>query len=482
MSTIKAEKLPTKGPKYLSVADTIAESIRSGDLAADSKLPPVRDLAYQLGITPGTVARAYTVLTNKGLLRAEVGRGTFVARNDQREMTDDGVPFGQNSPVSPIEIDVVPHGNHGTIAESWPVSLFSPGLPNLGQAGIIRKLLAEVAQDPPSGLMHYPSHASSERARIAVLNWLDNVRLGRVVENDIVLANGGQNAILIILQSILRGPRPSVLVEELSYPGFRRAADLLRAPVVPVAMDKDGLIPEALEEAARTHGAQVICTSPDVQNPTGIFTPIKRREAIVDVARRLDLQIVEDACYQSSGIPVPSYRMLAPERGWYLSSLSKTITPGLRVGYAVAPEAQSANLRRAADHSFFGLSAPLVDLTAKLLVHPETIALEGKVRKVFDQYIRSAVNHLGIYELTWRESVPFLWLGLPKGWRAAAFCQAAEAHGVQIRSAEEFVAREARAPHAVRIAVNAMIPLDIFDEAMLRLRRLLDNPPERISV
>ena len=80
MDTIWAAPLPdTKGPKYTLVAETIRRAVGNGQLAEGEKLPPVRDLAYRLKITPGTVARAYSVLTDEGLLVGEVGRGTFVA-------------------------------------------------------------------------------------------------------------------------------------------------------------------------------------------------------------------------------------------------------------------------------------------------------------------------------------------------------------------------------------------------------------------
>ncbi len=91
-------------------------------------------------------------------------------------------------------------------------------------------------------------------------------------------------------------------------------------------------------------------------------------------------------------------------------------------------------------------------------------------------------SHLGRYEIRWREDVPFFWLRLPRGWRASAFCLAAEAEGIKIRPAEDFADRDARAPHAVRIAINAQIPLSRFSEAMVTLRDLLDNPPEQIGV
>ena len=97
-------------------------------------------------------------------------------------------------------------------------------------------------------------------------------------------------------------------------------------------------------------------------------------------------------------------------------------------------------------------------------------------------FVEIAVNILGSYDLHWRKDVPFLWLKLPEGWRAGAFCQAAEAVGVQIRPAEEFACRDARVPHAVRFAINAGVSLESFEAAIGRLRDLLDNPQEQIGV
>ena len=474
MDTIWSAPLKdVKGPKYEKVAEKIRSRIATGSLAPGAKLPPVRELAFRLGITPGTVARAYNVLTEEGLLNGEVGRGPFVAR--PREIAVDERPL-----AGPLEIDVIAHGSGFT--DTHEVNLFSPHLPSVGQAGLIRELLTKVAEDPPSGLMHYPSRAGSLPARKAVARWLKDAPIGTVDPNDIVLTNGGQNAVSLILQAVLRGRRPVVLVEELAYPGFRRAAELLRAEVIPVPMDEHGLIPGAVEAAARGCDAQVLCTSPEVQNPTLTYTPMERREALADVARRLDLQIVEDDCYQMRKGVTPSYRVLAPERSWYVSSISKSLTPALRVGFAVAPEASASSLRRAAEHGFFGLATPLTDLTAMLLNDPRVDGIAEQVSDVVSRYVQSAVNILGRYDLKWREEAAFLWLMLPKGWRAGAFCRAAEAQGVQLRSAEDFAPRSVNTPHAVRFAINAGVPLTRFEDALLRLRDLLDNPPERIEV
>jgi len=471
MGTIWCPRLPADiAPKYRAVIHAIEEGIETGALAVGEKLPPVRELAWTLEMTPGTIARAYTILTDAGRLRAEVGRGTFVAEPRPSVPQD-----------KPIEVDVIAHRS-GEGGDTYEVNMFSPHLPAVGQSALIRQLLGQVAANPASGMMHYPSRTGAAPARLAVERWLEGTPLGAFDEEDVILSHGGQNGLQMVYQAVLSGKSPTILIEELAYPGFRRAAELLRAEVVPVAMDAQGVLPEALEDAARMHQAQVFCTSPEVHNPTGVFTPLERRQAIVDVARRTGLHIVEDDCYRMRTERAPTYRLLAPERGWYVSSLAKTLTPALRIGFAIGPKEHTARLRRVAEHSCFGLATPLIDLCAVLLVHPQIDALAQAASDEINNYVRRAVNILGSYDLRWRKDVPFLWLHLPRGWRSGAFCQAAEAVGIKIRSAEEFVCRDARAPHAVRIAINAGVSVNSHEAALVRLRELLDHPPEQIAV
>lgn len=476
MGTILAkEMLRESKPKYKAVVAMIRDQIAAGGLTVGEKLPPVRELAWQLQITPGTVARAYTVLTDSGVLHAEVGRGTFVS--------DPATTIDKESgelPLNLIEIDAV---HHNAAVDFNAVNLFSPHLPDGGQAELICRLLGEIAQNPPSGIMHYPSRRSARPAREAMAKWLRGAPIGQIDPDDIVLSHGGQNAILLVFQTILRGRRPVVFVEELAYPGFRRAAELLRADVVPINCDKDGIIPEALAAAAERHPeAQVLCTSPEVHSPTCGFTPMERRLALVDVARKADLQILEDDCYRMGRAEGEGYRQLAPERGWYVSSLSKSVTPALRIGCAIGPRGMSGALHRSAEHGFFGLATPMLDLSAALLGNPQLPQIMEASRLGVERYVKIAVNTLGGFDLRWRHDVPFLWLKLPQGWRASAFCLAAEKEGVQIRAAEEFAGRDAQSPHAVRMAVNGGVSLGSFEAAMERLRRLLDNPPEEIGV
>ena len=467
MDTIWPDDLPkTKGAKYTLVADTIRNAIENKKLDIGAKLPPVRVLAYRLKITPGTVARAYTILTDEGLLQAEVGRGTFVA-----------------PPKTPLLDDVWSRQLHLRDDKySASVSLFSPRLPDVGQVSLIRSCLTKVAQSDPKMFMNYPTRDAYLPVRQAVVDWLSDLPLGPVGADDIVLTHGGQNGLCVVFQTVLKATKPVVLVEDLSYAGFRRAGELMRAEIIGVKMDKWGINPDALEHILRQTQARAICVSPEVQNPTGGHSPLERRKEVVEIARRHDLQIIEDDCYRMGEARAPSYRALAPERGWHVSSISKTLTPALRVGFAIAPRDRSGDLRRSAEYGYFGLAQPLAELTRLMLSDPRTRQLAKDVRTKMGEYVRVAVNALGGFDLNWDADIPFVWLNLPSGWRAAAFSRAAEREGIQLRSADEFALRDGRAPNAVRIAMNGHVSLKQFESAMLRLRALLDNPPEQISV
>ncbi|GGH25575.1 transcriptional regulator, GntR family [Cribrihabitans marinus] len=466
MNTIWPQALPaSRGPKYALVADIIRKSIENKSLEVGAKLPPVRDLAYRLGITPGTVARAYSILTDEGLVQAEVGRGTFVA-----------------PPMTPIVDDVWSRMSASAEGEGGDVSLFSPRLVDRGQVALLSEGLTRLAQSDPSTLLNYPTRDGARPLREAVARWLADLPLGPFDAEDVVITHGGQNGIGVIFQTVLTGPRPRILIEELTYAGFRRAGELMRADVQSVEMDEWGMVPEALDHAVRNGGAQIVCLTPEVHNPTGGHMPLERRKALVAVARRHDLQILEDDCYRVGEARVSCFRALAPERAWYVTSISKTLTPALRVGFAIAPQDRAAELRRAAEYGFFGVAQPVAELTRLLLSDARTPGVAARVRQGMAEYVRVAVNVLGRFDLVWDREVPFVWLRLPSGWRSAAFCRAAERAGVQIRSADEFALRDGLAPNAVRIAVNGQVSLDRFQDAMERLRGLLDNPPEQISV
>lgn len=456
--------------KYKALAQAIREGIVSGQLSAGAQLPPVRELAYRVGVTPGTVARAYTLLTDEGRLVAGVGRGTFVAARQHAPQPA--------MPGAPVMLDPV-------LDRPEQAHLLSPKMPDMGQGQMMRDAMQRMAHDMPTEhLLRYPTRDSDLAARQAFAATLSPDALGPFEVDDIVVAHGGQSAIVTILQAILHGAAPVIAIDELSYGGFRSAALLGRARVVGVPWDMEGPDPEAFTDLIKTHSVQVFCTSAEVCNPTVMHTSPARRQEIATIAKRYGVHIIDDDCYRlmHTARLGPSYRQLLPDLGWCVTSPSKTLSAAMRIGFAVAPQGWTATLARTATFNSFGVSRMVTDLYAHLLADPRLGAVVEAVKGRISDDIRAAVNILGRHPLNWAEDVPFLWLQLPLGWRAGEFCQAAEGVGVLIKSADDFTLRDGRSVHAVRIAVNGSVPHDFFADAMRKLRDLLDQPPERISV
>jgi len=454
------------GPKYLALSRALRSAVKSGDLPEGTRLPPVRDLAWRLGITPGTVARAYQIGTQDGLLEAVVGRGTFVAARNPRL-----------GPTQPLFTEVVPSADQAL----GPVDLRSPQLPEVGQAGVMSRILTDMAQTV-CDWRGYPSMRRDRPLRDAMAEWLADRGLGSFDADDLVLTHGGQNAVGLVMQCVLRGERPAVLCEELAFPGFRRAARLNRAEVIAVPLDEEGIVPEALDSACRRSGAQLLCVTPEAQNPTGGRMSAARRARIADSARQHDLQSMEDDWYSVAEASAPAIRALAPERTWYVASLSKSVSAGLRVGTIVCPTGHGESGRIAAQHSYFGLAMPLTDIAYRLLSSGEAKRLRDAAQAVMARRLELLLNALGRHRMTWQRGLSFVWLPLPRGWRGSTFAREAEAAGVLVRSADEYALVDGHAPNAIRIALDATVDEARFVAAIATLARLLDNPPADIPV
>ncbi|MDO5631331.1 MAG: PLP-dependent aminotransferase family protein [Paracoccus sp. (in: a-proteobacteria)] len=467
------------GPKFRALANALRDATRSGELPPGTRLPAVRDLAWRLGITPGTVARAYQIAAAEGVVDSHVGRGSFVAQ-----------PRPRIGPLQPMLTDRVDSPAHGRAT----VDLRIPQLPDCGQTEAIRAAMIRAAARIGDDVLDYPSLTRDRNCRAALCRWLSERGPGSFGPDDIVLTHGGQNAIVMVMSLCLSGDRPRVLCESLAYPGLRHAARLLRAEIMPVAMDDEGMIPDDLDRAARSSGARLVCLTPSAQNPTVARMGATRRQALVAVARRHDLQIIEDECFSGPMVPRDisetsvSLRALAPERVWHVSSLSKILSAGLRFGFVICPEGMGAAGRLAAQHSHFGLSLPLVGLVTELIESGAACDLARKVQSVFADRVRLARRVLAGISFVSQPGVPFLWLNLPTGWRASTFATRTAENGVLVRSADEFSAVGDRGgaapamPNAVRIALPCKIDRALLADGLATVVRLYHTPPGDLPV
>ncbi|SDE13909.1 PLP-dependent aminotransferase family protein [Limimaricola pyoseonensis] len=456
-----AEGIPVK---HQAIKRSIQQAVGTGRIEPGTRLPPVREVAWRLGVTPGTVARAYKDLVDQGVLSAMVGRGTFVA-----------VP--ETPAPLPALLDHLGPGRDGTM-----LNLRTAHVADVGQGAMLHSLLKSLPDPGPGAYVTYPGPEHDLRLRELLAGWFAAPGHGIIAPEDVVLTAGAQHGMVVLLQSLLHGPRPVVLTEELAYPGFRHAAALVRAEINGISFDGEGLLPDALARACRETGAQVLCTSPEAHNPTTIRTSPERRAQIVSVCREYNLQIIDDDCFRAEGGEDASYRRLAPERSWVVTTLSKTLSPDLRLGAILAAPGQGGRARLAAQQQFFGLSRPTVALAEAALSSGVADRVRDAVLAVQARRVAMARDRLGGFALRLRDGVPFAWLEMPRGWRPSSLSGAAEARGVRIKPADEFALIDGRAPSAVRLALTGERDDAAFAAGLDRLAELLAAPRQEVEV
>ncbi|MCP1168323.1 aminotransferase-like domain-containing protein [Limimaricola litoreus] len=450
--------------KHQALKRSIQEAIGSGTIAPGHRLPPVREVAWRLGVTPGTVARAYKDLVEQEVLRAVVGRGTFVAEPDM---------------PTPLPALIDPSG---TGPEGEMLNLRTAQVADVGQGRMLHDLLKNLPEPPPGAYVGYPRPEADAPLRALLAEWFATPAHGPLEAEDLVLTSGAQHGMVVLLQALLHGPRPVVLTEELAYPGFRHAAALVRAEIRGIAFDGEGLLPDALERACRESGAQLLCTSAEAHNPTTIRTSPERRAQIVSISRQYNLQIIDDDCFRSDAGEDASYRRLAPERSWVVTTLSKTLSPDLRLGAILSAPGRAMLPRIAAQQQFFGLSRPTVSLAEAALSDGLAARVRDAVLKVQSRRLDYLNRRLAPWRPRSREGVPFAWLDLPRGWRPSSLSRAADAKNIRIKPADEFALIDGRAPSAVRLALTGLREDAAFETAIDRLAGLLAAPPHVMEV
>jgi DNA-binding transcriptional MocR family regulator len=255
-------------------------------------------------------------------------------------------------------------------------------------------------------------------------------------------------------------------------------ASLLELRLEGAAMDGDGLLPEAVEAVCRRGRVRVLYVVPTLQNPTTAIMPEGRRQRLAEVCRAHDVLLVEDNVdgFLVADAP-PPLAAFAPERTFLVTSLSKSLAPGLRVGFMLAPEAY-AGRAGAVVRTLSWMTAPLMAEVAATLVQDGTAAriVEGHRREARARQ-RIAAGVLAGASVETRPEAYHLWLHLPRPWPAADFAGRAREAGVAVTPAEVFSVDRASAPEAVRVALGAAPDRAALEGGLRVLARLLAAPP-----
>jgi len=300
---------------------------------------------------------------------------------------------------------------------------------------------------------------------------------GQLDARQLVVCPGAQAAIAAAILA-LTAPGDVILAEPTSYPGLRAAAAQFGRHIVAVEADKHGMVPERLDEACERHKPGLVYLNPTLQNPTAITMPERRRKAIAGIAKRCNVRIVEDDPYwRLAEAPPPPLAAFAPDQAIYISTLSKCLTPGLRVAFVLLRDPHERERFLGALRAFALMAAPLTAaLATQWILDGSADGLLAGVRSEARLRHRMARTILaGRY--SGAGDGLHVWLELPAYWTASQLARAAEREGIAVTPADAF-AIGSGSVNAIRISLGSIQDRGRLQAGLHRLSQLLARRPE----
>jgi DNA-binding transcriptional MocR family regulator len=444
------------GPRYVAIVDQLAEDIAAGLVKPGTRLLPQRDMAERLGLSVGTVSKAYAEAEQRGLILGEVGRGTFVLRprtgsGASEILSRQGINLALNVP------------------------------PATGAEALIAATLAEIVSDGGiDELLGYLPHQGRRDHCLAVVSWLSAHRIAADPDR-VFITHGAQHALAIAI-GMVAGAGDPVLAESLTYSGMLALSNQAGYRLHGVSMDRDGLVPEALDAAFSETGARVLYAMPNLQTPTGTVMSAERRLAVAEVLRRRDAYLVEDDVYaflfETPFLPLSA---LIPERSFYVTSFAKCLVPGLRIGAMIVPDGFRDRCINAVRATSWMAAPVMAEVVARLiqngglarqarLKRETALVRDAIVRRVLKGWLPPSDTPAGFH----------VWLRLPVGRTVTALIAQAAQAGITLAPPSALRPLDS-ASLGVRLCLGAPMNEMDLEEALLTLRRILERA-EAISL
>jgi len=325
-------------PLTRQIYDQIRSAVLEGRLRRGERLPSTRELANQLNVSRKTVVLAYDMLLAEGVIVSRLGSGTYVE--------DLGVTRRRLAgPVSPLA--VTPQWQELPNLPAFPRPQvpfdFGVGVPDLAHFpwSLWGSILKRCSRPAPQSTQSYIQAEGYRPLRDAIASYVGFSRGVRCTLDDVIVTNGAQQAFQLITQVLVQ-PGTVVAMETPGYSMARWVFLAHGAKVVDTPVDREGLIVKYLPR-----NAKLVFTTPSHQFPTGVIMSYSRRVALLDWARRHGAAIVEDdydSEFRFEGRPLESLQSMDPAAVIYVGTFSKSLFPGLRVGFMVSPQALRAAL------------------------------------------------------------------------------------------------------------------------------------------
>jgi DNA-binding transcriptional MocR family regulator len=436
-------------PAYLAIADVIAEDIQTGKLVANQKLPTLRALAKSLALNFTTVARGYAEAQQRGLIDARARGGTFVREMARRTSPASTVDMTMNMPPEPQDRSLLARMRQG-----------------------ITELAGE---SDPYSLLRYQEFGGDYRDREIGAQWLAPY-LPDIDAARVLVCPGIQDTLLALFTALAR-PGDSIACEAITYPGIKGIAAQLGIRLKGLPIDDAGIDPDAFAALCAAAPPKALYCNPTLQNPTTVTMTQERRKAIVDIARRHNVPIIEDDAY--GGLPArrpQAIAALAPELTFYLAGFSKCFGAGLRIAYLALPNSRytarlSATLRTTAI-----MASPFMVRLASRWIEDGTVKMMTQaIREESRARQQLAAKILRGADYAAKPEAFHLWLKVPASWSRIEFATHLRAHGVGVVVSDTFTVGSA-APEAVRVCLGGAIDregcrriLEIIEDAIKHL-------------
>jgi GntR family transcriptional regulator/MocR family aminotransferase len=358
----------------------VRRAILDGRLRPGEPLPPTRELARRLAVSRNTVSSAYDRLIGEGFLTGRVGAGTFVAVHIGKTS---GAPTRLRGGLRPRSLWDQQPSPYDMTADQPPYD-FRCGIPDarLFPYETWRRLISRELRLSASGQRFYPHPAGHPPLRAAIARHIGVSRGVRAEPGDVIVTSGTQQAIDLVTR-VLVAPGDKVAVEDPGYSIPHFAFRAASARVVPVPVDAEGLVVDALPDDVK-----LVYVTPSHQFPLGMAMSLPRRMALLDWARRRGAAILEDdydSEFRFSGRPIePLHTLDRHGHVLYVGSFAKVMLPNLRLGFIVAPPTLQQALHRA---KFAADWHSPVDNQAALAAFIDEGGLARHIRKMRNEYL-----------------------------------------------------------------------------------------------
>jgi DNA-binding transcriptional MocR family regulator len=422
-------------PIYLQIRDRIKYLIASGVMQSGDRLPSVRQMAKEAQVNKLTVMEAYSRLEAEGLIHARLGSGYFVNSCSTPTAT-----------FAPEQTVIIPQSTSNSFCDSYLTSIqaieqpdvvdFSIAFPQPFGLEDLQRNARRAMNHVVDSLFNYSSPQGLEVLRQQVAQLLVQRGLA-IAADDLIITSGSMQGVSLALRYFLQ-PGDWVIVESPTWSGTLNILETLGARVIGIPMTPQGMNLELLEQYLQSHRPKLIYTISTLHNPTGITTSLAHRRQLLALAHEYGCIIVEDNAYEGlefEPVPAPIKAIDRQDAVIYLGSFSKTLMPGLRIGYMVVTGRYQQALIERKILDDMHTPTPSQAIVQEYLASGHFRYRLQKLRALHLQsrnIMLEAISHHFPLETTW--TVPqggvFLWVQLPPSLPLAQICQEVRQQGV----------------------------------------------------